>query len=203
MGAVLGLSAGLSPGPLLALVIAQTLRHGPREGALVAAAPLVTDLPIILLSVLALARAEGHAPLLGAVSLAGSAYLLHMAYDTFRAGPPGDGAEGDGARPRSLLKGALTNALSPHPWLFWLTVGAPAILSARAAGVAAPLLFVGAFTACLVGSKVAVALLVARSARWLRGAAYAWILRSLGALLLLFALFLAVDGLRRLGAIAP
>lgn len=29
---LLGLYAGLSPGPLMALLLAQTLRHGPREG---------------------------------------------------------------------------------------------------------------------------------------------------------------------------
>jgi len=47
-GAALGLSAGLSPGPLLALVIVQTLTYSVREGVKVAAAPLVTDLPIVL-----------------------------------------------------------------------------------------------------------------------------------------------------------
>jgi threonine/homoserine/homoserine lactone efflux protein len=44
-GAALGLSAGVTPGPLLALVIAQTLTHGPREGGKVALAPLLTDAP--------------------------------------------------------------------------------------------------------------------------------------------------------------
>ena len=46
-GVVFGLAAGLMPGPLLALVIQQTLRHGPGEGIKVAAAPLLTDLPIV------------------------------------------------------------------------------------------------------------------------------------------------------------
>jgi threonine/homoserine/homoserine lactone efflux protein len=31
-GVLLGLCCGLAPGPLLALVLAQTLRHGAREG---------------------------------------------------------------------------------------------------------------------------------------------------------------------------
>src|SRR6266550_2327590 len=38
-GVLLGLSAGLSPGPMLA----QTLRHGAREGCKIARAPLVTQ----------------------------------------------------------------------------------------------------------------------------------------------------------------
>ena len=49
-GILLGLSAGLAPGPMLALVLAQTLRHGTREGCKVALTPLVTDPPIILVT---------------------------------------------------------------------------------------------------------------------------------------------------------
>ncbi len=55
-GTVFGLSAGFAPGPLLTLVITQTLRHDIREGVKVAMAPLITDLPIILLSLLVLSR---------------------------------------------------------------------------------------------------------------------------------------------------
>jgi threonine/homoserine/homoserine lactone efflux protein len=45
-GLVLGLSCGLAPGPLMALVLAQSLRHGAREGCKIALAPLLTDMPI-------------------------------------------------------------------------------------------------------------------------------------------------------------
>ncbi len=46
-GIVLGFAAGISPGPMLGLVISQTLRYGWRAGNLVALAPLFTDIPII------------------------------------------------------------------------------------------------------------------------------------------------------------
>ncbi|MGD0905110.1 MAG: hypothetical protein ABR924_19595 [Terracidiphilus sp.] len=45
-GVLLGLFCGLAPGPLLALVLAQTLRHGAREGRKIALSPLVTDAPV-------------------------------------------------------------------------------------------------------------------------------------------------------------
>ncbi len=41
-GVLLGFPAGLSPGPMLALVVAQTLRHGSREGCKIALTPRVT-----------------------------------------------------------------------------------------------------------------------------------------------------------------
>lgn len=48
MGAFLGLAAGTSPGPLLAVTISETLRYGKWEGIKIAVSPLITDLPIIL-----------------------------------------------------------------------------------------------------------------------------------------------------------
>lgn len=195
-GIVLGLSAGFSPGPLFALVLSQTIRHGAREGVKVAAAPLLTDLPIILASTLVLSRLAGYKGLLGAVSIAGAAVVGFMAYGTFRA--KRQEAASDAAEPQSLLKGALVNFLSPHPYLFWLTIGAPMILKGREVGPAAPVLFVAGFTACLVGSKVALAVLVGRSSHLLDGKRYEYAMRALGLLLLLFAGFLLRDGLRLL-----
>ncbi len=40
-GVLLGLSAGVSFGPMLALVLAQTLQRGSREGSKIAPTPLV------------------------------------------------------------------------------------------------------------------------------------------------------------------
>jgi threonine/homoserine/homoserine lactone efflux protein len=52
-GTLLGLAAGFSPGPLTVLVIGETLRHGLRSSLQVATAPILTDIPIILLIVYA------------------------------------------------------------------------------------------------------------------------------------------------------
>ena len=56
IGTLLGLSAGLSPGPLLTLVVSETFRHDFKAGIKVAISPLITDLPIILLTVIILDR---------------------------------------------------------------------------------------------------------------------------------------------------
>jgi len=75
-GLLLGLYAGLSPGPLMALVLAQTLRHGPREGCKVALVPLLTDLPIILVAVALASKLSELQPLLGVLSVAGGAFVM-------------------------------------------------------------------------------------------------------------------------------
>jgi len=198
-GIVLGLSAGISPGPLLALVLTHTIRHGVREGIRVAAAPLLTDLPIILVSTLVLSKVAAYGSLLGAVSLAGAAFLVSMAYETFRARRQEPSASDGG--PHSLRRGAMVNALSPHPYLFWLTVGAPMILKGWKTSPAAAVLFVVGFTGCLVGSKVALAVLAGRSAHLMSGRNLQYLMRALGLLLLLFAVLLLLDGLRLLGVL--
>ena len=66
IGAILGLSAGFAPGPLLALVLSETLRRNTRAGIMVALAPICTDLPIIALSVLVLSRLSEYNHILGA-----------------------------------------------------------------------------------------------------------------------------------------
>lgn len=112
-GAFLGFSCGLAPDPLLALLLAQTLRHGPREGYKIALTPLVTDAPIIVVTLVPAAKLAELRPLLGVVSIAGRAFVLYLAWDSFR--PVRLGAEAPAERPRSWFKGILTNLLSPPP----------------------------------------------------------------------------------------
>jgi threonine/homoserine/homoserine lactone efflux protein len=198
-GAAFGLAAGLSPGPLLALVVSQTVRHGAREGLRVAVAPLITDAPIILLSVLVLSRLDSDA-ILGLVALVGGGFVAFLAIESLRT--TGLDASTASAPSRSWRQGATVNALSPHPYLFWITVGAPILLSASAGGVAGPVAFLAGFYVCLVGSKVAVALAVGASRGALTGPAYPWVMRVLGAVLLVFAILLVREGLILLGIVS-
>lgn len=195
-GVVLGLSAGLAPGPLLTLVITQTLQHDIREGCKVAMAPLITDLPIILLSLFVLSQLGDFGLLLGVISLVGAGYVLYLAYESLRTGPVTLQEAGD--LPRSVRKGAIINALNPHPYLFWATVGAPLVLKNAEQGLLAPLLFVSSFYLFLVGSKVFLAMVVGKSRAFLTKRGYLWTMRVLGCLLALFAAFLLKDALRYL-----
>jgi threonine/homoserine/homoserine lactone efflux protein len=198
-GMVLGLSAGFSPGPLMTLVITQTLRHGIREGVKVAAAPLVTDLPVILAAIFLLTRIADYRAVLGAVSLAGGLFVIHLAWESFRT------VEVEAAAidepPFSLGKGVMVNLFSPYPYLFWLTVGAPMIVRGWGENPVRAGLFVAGFMTCLVGAKVIIAVTAGRTRHFLRGDSYRFIMRLLGALLVVFALLLMKDGLTMLGVL--
>ena len=198
-GAFLGLSCGLAPGPLLALVLAQTLRHGPREGCKIALIPLLTDPPIIVVALLLAARLAELRPWLSVVSLAGGAFVLYLAWDCFRPARPGAGIPAE--RPRSWSKGTFTNLVSPHPWLFWLTVGAAILAKAMAQSWLAATAFLFGFYLLLVGSKMLVVLLAGRSRDLLAGRPYRLVMRLLAVLLAVFALLLFREGLKQLAVI--
>ena len=192
-GILFGLSSGLAPGPLLALVVTQTLKHDAKEGMKVAAAPLLTDLPIILVSVFILTRFLNYRSILGGISLVGGLYVLYLAYESLNTRFLSVGFSE--TEPRSFRKGWWVNTLSPHPYLFWITVGVPFILKSENEGLLPPALFVLSFFMSLVGSKMLLALLVGRSRSLLTQSAYLWVMRSLGFMLALFGIFLLRDGL--------
>lgn len=193
-GAVLGLAGGLTPGPTMALLITLTLRYNVREGFKVALAPAITDAPIAIAAVLVLRQLAHAGAALGVITLAGAGFLVYLAYETFTARPPDPAAAVSAAR--SLRDGVIVNALNPHPYLFWLTIGAPTLLAALQAGTAAALAFVVGIYACLIGAKVVIALLVARGKSFLTSRAYVAVIRLLAVALLVFAAMFVRDGLR-------
>lgn len=193
LGLILGLAAGLSPGPLLFLVVAETLRHGMPAGIKVALSPLITDLPIVLVTVLTLTQLSDAQPLLGLISLLGGCFLLSLGYESLRTQGLRVGLRDD--QPRSLSKGILTNVLSPHPYLFWISVGAPILTQSMAMGLGPPLMFLLGFYGLLVGSKVLLALMVGRAEDVLTGPWYRYSLRLLGLILCGLALLFFWDGL--------
>ncbi len=197
IGTVLGLSAGLAPGPLLTLVIAETLRHDYLAGVKVALSPLFTDLPIILLTVLVVGRLSAFNTAMGLLSLVGGIVLLYMAYQGFRVKIQTGGPQNEASQ--SLSKGILINLTNPHPYLFWLGVGAPTLSRAWSSGMILSVAFVFGFYFFLVGSKVFLALITAKSKTWLTGRWYLYTLRLLALVLVGFGLTLIYDGLKLFG----
>jgi threonine/homoserine/homoserine lactone efflux protein len=198
MGITLGLSAGISPGPLMTLVIAQTLRHNAREGLCVSVAPLITDPPIVVLSLFILGQLTNLNLALGLIGMIGGLYVLYLAYETTLTMH----ATSDIAayQPRSFQKGIMINVLRPHPYLFWATVGAPLTLRMYEANPLSPFIFVRSFYVILVGSKMGIGLLRAQFRGFLNGRLYVNLMRILGILLALLAAFLIWDSLVLFGA---
>ncbi len=90
--------------------------------------------------------------------------------------------------------------LSPHPWLFWLTVGGPLMLQLGQRALVNSGLFLAGFYGLLVGSKIFVAWAVASGRRYLSEQWYRRLLVLAGLALVALGLLLAyqaVAGLLR------
>ena len=193
LGLGLGTVAGISPGPLLTLVITATLERGVGGGLRVAASPLVSDAPIVTACLLTLTRlAEQWLALLGGL---GGVFVIYLGVEMlWRAGSATLEPQPAAAGTQDLFRGALVNALSPHPWLFWFGVGGPAMIRFGEQSYWLTALFVVAFFTCLIGAKALVAVLVARGRGLLGGTRYRWALRICGVLLAALGVLLIVQG---------
>lgn len=191
-GAFFGLVSGIAPGPLLTLVIAETVRYNRVAGIKIALSPLLTDVPIVTAAVFLLGRFSAYNAVLGAVSIAGGLFIGYLAYESITTRQVEVDTGGGG----SLRRGVITNFLNPHPYVFWITVGAPKLLTARASGVTAAVLFVAGFYLLLVGSKTVIAFTADKSKRFLSQKSYVYIIRALGVALLVFMLLFIRDAVR-------
>jgi threonine/homoserine/homoserine lactone efflux protein len=191
-GLLLGFVAGVAPGPLLALVVSQTLTYGVTEGVKVALAPLITDVPIVLAALLIGNALASHPFPLGLLSLAGAGYISYLAWESFSIRL--DDSSTDQAA-KSLTKGILANFLNPHPYLFWITVGTPLLLKTWKNGPGGTIFWLFGFYVMLLGAKMGIALLTGYSRQFLHGRGYLWLNRCLGVVLLFFAVVLLKDGL--------
>ena len=192
-GITLGLAAGLSPGPLLALLVSQTLRYGLREGVKVALAPILTDAPIVTLSLLALSRISDLHSALAWISVFGGIYVAWLGIGSLRI--PQVGAGSAEPSPNSIRKAMGINFLNPHPYLFWTTVGGPMVLQAARSQLGWAVAFMAGFYVLLCGSKTVIAVLLHRSRGFLAGRLYRGIVRALGVVLLGFGVWLVWEGL--------
>jgi threonine/homoserine/homoserine lactone efflux protein len=127
---VLGLGAGMAPGPYTTMVAATGFERGFRAAIPLAAAPLFTDLVPLIVTSLILTQLNDSA--LSLIGILGGTMVIAiggMLLWTHRPGhlPP----EVHGAPPTvRLWHVVVSTSLSPAPWLFWLSVASPFFLRA-------------------------------------------------------------------------
>jgi len=198
-GILFGLVAGISPGPLMTLVISETVKHNRKEGMIVACAPILTDLPIVLLSIYVLVKLSSFNHILGVISILGALFIAYLGYGSITL--KGIELNLQKIKAQSLRRGVITNFLSPNPYLFWITVGAPSVLKGYKINLLSALFFILGFYFFLVGSKIMIALVVDKSKSFLKSNAYIYIIKALGLILFAFSVIYIKDGLKYFGII--
>lgn len=198
-GIALGFGSGVAPGPMFALVLSAALRGGFRNGAVVAMAPLITDIPIVMLCLTVVSQLSDD--VVRGLTLAGAAVLTWYAYEAARdaltsslSDVRGQAEHAPSAR-RSLRQGVTANFLNPSPWLFWIGVGGPLVTRAWEAAPANAVAFVVPFYVLLVGSKVVLAWAVGAGRGRLSDRGYRAVLSAAAVMLLVLAATLVMRAL--------
>jgi threonine/homoserine/homoserine lactone efflux protein len=197
LGLSLGLAAGISPGPLLSLVMRTSLERGFWAGVRVALSPLLTDAPIIALCLLVVnALPASFAALLG---LFGGAFVIYLGIEGIKAaGHANLEQPAPSKQSQDFLRGALVNILSPHPWLFWLGIGAPTLHNAYQLGVLHAVGFLLGFFSLLIGMKIGLAFLISSGKKFLTPKTYKAALYFSSALMFVAGFVLMLETLRNL-----
>ena len=192
-GIALGFAAGIAPGPLLVLVISETLKGNRKNGVMIAIAPLITDLPIVFISIFLLSHFSGSDFILGILSITGGLFLIYMAIQNLKF--TDYHKHQDPKYKKSILFGAITNALSPHPYIFWFSIGAPTYVRAMEHSTLSSICFVAGFYLLLVGSKIIVAVISERVGGFIKSATYLIVMRFMGVVLFLLSFLLLYEGI--------
>lgn len=163
IGISVALSASLQPGPLQAFYMSKVAKNGWRKTLPAAFAPLVSDGPIALVSILFINILP--AAFRDWLQLAGGIMLLYFAWSAYTNWQEDQGPEPQSVEsaPQTIFQAALVNLLNPAPYLGWSLIMGPAILTAWAEGpiMAAALLFSFYFT--MISTSIALIYLIGRT----------------------------------------
>jgi threonine/homoserine/homoserine lactone efflux protein len=164
-GAALGFAAAITPGTFQTYLISESLSGGFRRAAPVAFAPLISDAPIIILSLLLLDQLPEN--FLRVISLAGGIFALYLAWRLFVSWRSEAAITVDDGEPEtgSLRRGVIANFLTPGPYLFWTLVSGPILLEAGRQSITLGAAFLIGFYGIMIAGLLGIALLIAQARR--------------------------------------
>jgi len=163
IGISYALSAGLQPGPLQAFFLAKVAEGGWRKTLPAAFAPLISDGPIAVISILLLnILPEAFRNLL---QLAGGFLLIFYAWNAFRKWKEDQiiVSGESGSTPKTIFQAALINLLNPNPYLGWSLVMGPAVLNAWAQSPVVAVSLLIAFYFTMISTSMVMIYLMGRA----------------------------------------
>lgn len=143
---VIGFSGAMMPGPLLAVDIAETPRHGWRTGPVISVGHAIAEIGVVVVLALGVAVVASHPMVARTIGVVGGLALLlmggSMAYDTLKKRISYDTA-GTGKQVGYKLAGkGITASLSnPYWFIWWVTIGLALLVKAQEFGIIGPIVF--------------------------------------------------------------
>ena len=127
-GITYAFAAGVQPGPLQTYIISQTIKKGWRSTLPAALAPIISDLPIVLLILFLLNSVPDY--FIVVLRIIGGLFLLFLGYKAFKSWKEynTENAIAKESGKQTLLSAAFVNILNPNPYLGWSLIMGPMFL---------------------------------------------------------------------------
>jgi threonine/homoserine/homoserine lactone efflux protein len=117
----------VQPGPFQAFLFSQSLSKGWRKTIPLVFAPLISDIPVVLLVLLLLTKIPDQS--LRIIQIFGGLFLLFLAYNAYKTWRTfGQTTEKNTPVHKNLLKAVVVNLLNPNPYLGWSLVMGPLLI---------------------------------------------------------------------------
>lgn len=182
---LLGILAGISPGPITALMLGETFKHGMKQGLKVPLALIVSNIFFGFGTVSLLSLGLQVDGFLKGLTMVGALVLVYFGIQEWRAS-----AElRIDHNPRPFQKALFIEVSNPHPYVFWITLLAPSILLIEMTHM--PIAW-SLFVAGLVGTKTLLVLMAHFLRPYLRPKYIKWLNRFLAVALIAFGVKLLI-----------
>lgn len=194
-GLGLGIALASAPGPVQAVLLAESIRGGVARGFRAMAGASITFGLLLVALALGLSVAAPSGVVLRVLEVAGGALLVVLAVDGFRARPQLDPANGERRSLPPVARGSLAVLLNPGAWLFLGTAASSLFAAAtQEGGTEAAVLAALALMAGLAAGDGAVVLLGGLGIRRAGERVALWVRRGLAVVLAALGVGLIVRG---------
>jgi threonine/homoserine/homoserine lactone efflux protein len=127
IGLTYGFAAAVQPGPFSTFLISQTLKNGWRKTIPAIFSPLLSDIPIAILTLLILSSISHD--FIKWLHILGGIFIIYLASGVYKSWRSLNKENYRFDEPQvSIYKGALVNLLNPNPYLGWSFVMGPLII---------------------------------------------------------------------------
>lgn len=191
-------SGALIPGPMLAVDISESARHGFRAGPLLIVGHAAVELVLVAALLLGLSSIVSLPWLTASVSLAGGMFLFWTAYNVVTDGkkrdviPSGIGASAYHEH-RTVVSGVLLSVLNPTWLVWWATIGVTFLLWSMQYGKSGPVYFFSGHIMADFMWYSLVAFLVVKGKKF-SPSLYRWLMLGSGIFLVLLGAYFIVNG---------
>jgi len=126
-GITYSFAAVVQPGPFQAFLFSQSITNGWRKTLPLVFAPLISDLPVIILVLLVLTNVPHE--VLWILQSIGGVFLLYLAFNAYKAWRNFHQNVVQEVSPQlNIFKAAMVNILNPNPYLAWSLILGPLLI---------------------------------------------------------------------------